>query len=199
MVFKKWRSTIHKLQKLLELRSQNDVELHVEEVKKIGNQIKTGDNEYKLSDLGTRKNEIIEELKNLEYNDFEDMAFRMGITYSEIEKTLDMKAIDTSFNGYTVPPGIYEISDNKLMLKNLLPNEVKVNNKIDDKTLKSNLTTNKTNRFTKKSFFLYLILAFVESHSGVLGDIPDFDQLIPGSYKSDKLIIITGIDKVHLK
>ena len=32
--------TIYKLQKFLELRPQNDIELHVEEVKKRGNQIK---------------------------------------------------------------------------------------------------------------------------------------------------------------
>ena len=34
---------------------------------------------------------------------------------------------------------------------------------------------------------------------GELGDIPGFIQIIPGSYKSDKLINITGFDKVHLK
>ena len=38
------------LSKLIELRS---LELHVEEVRKRGNKIKTGDNEYKLSDFDT--------------------------------------------------------------------------------------------------------------------------------------------------
>ena len=48
--------TIHKLQKFLELRSQNDIELHVEEVKKNRrNQMKIGDKEYKTSDLDTHK------------------------------------------------------------------------------------------------------------------------------------------------
>ena len=39
----------------------------------------------------------------------------------------------------------------------------------------------------------------MQSHSGELGDTPGFLQLTPGSYKSDKPINITGIDKVHLK
>ena len=43
---------IDDLNKLLELRS---LELHVEEVRKRGNKIKIGDNEYKLSDFDTQK------------------------------------------------------------------------------------------------------------------------------------------------
>ena len=44
--------TIDELDKLLELRS---FELHVNEVRKIGSQIKIRDNEYKLSDFDTQK------------------------------------------------------------------------------------------------------------------------------------------------
>ena len=69
---------------------------------------------------------------------------------------------------------------------------------MNDVRLKSKLSTNKTIRFIKKSFF-YVILGFTQSHSGELGDIPGFIQLIPGSYKSDRLINITRIDKVFLK
>ena len=43
---------INDLHKLLELKS---LELHVEEVRKRGNKIKTGDNEYKKSDFDTQK------------------------------------------------------------------------------------------------------------------------------------------------
>ena len=50
------------LNKLLELKS---LELHLEEVRKRGNKIKNGDNESKLSDFDTQKNEILEELKML--------------------------------------------------------------------------------------------------------------------------------------
>ena len=42
-------------------------------------------------------------------------------------------------------------------------------------------------------------MGFVHSHSGELGDIPCFIQLLPRSYKSDKPINNTGIDKIHLK
>ena len=75
------------------------------------------------------------------------------------------------------------------MLKSLLPKEVKVNITNDDFRLKSKLTTNKTSRFTKKSFY-YVILGFTDSCSGELGKIP-------GAYKSDKPIIITAFEKVH--
>ena len=64
--------------------------------------------------------------------------------------------------------------------------------------IRSNSTINKTIRFTKKSFFL-TILGLTESHSGTLGDIEGFVQLIRITYKSDKAVNITGIDKVHSK
>ena len=54
--------TINDLNNLLELKS---LELHVEKVKKRGKKIKIGDKEFKLSDFGDQKNEIIEELKML--------------------------------------------------------------------------------------------------------------------------------------
>ena len=42
-----------------EMRHNNYVELHVEEVEKRGNHYKIRDSEYKLSKLDTRKNEIL--------------------------------------------------------------------------------------------------------------------------------------------
>ena len=42
---------LNKLQKLLKLTSENDIELHVREVEKRGNEIKIGDKEYEISDL----------------------------------------------------------------------------------------------------------------------------------------------------
>ena len=83
--------TIIKLQKLLELRSQNDIELHVKEVKKRRNRKKTGDIEYKFSDLDTHKKEINEELKKEGYNDLEDMVFRIELTNSENAEIPDTK------------------------------------------------------------------------------------------------------------
>ena len=75
---------------------------------------------------------------------------------------------------------------------------MKINITIDDIRLKSNLKTNQTLLFTKKSFF-YTILGFTQSRSYPLEDMEGFYQLIPGLYKSDKPINITGIDKIHLK
>ena len=71
------------------------------EVKKRGTQRKIGDNQYKTLDLGTGKNEIIEQLQIVEYNDLEDMVFRMELISSEIEKIFDMNYVNTSTIGYT--------------------------------------------------------------------------------------------------
>ena len=54
--------TIHKLQKLSELKSQNDIELHVEVMKR-GSQMKIGDKVQKFSDLDTGRNDVLDELK----------------------------------------------------------------------------------------------------------------------------------------
>ena len=187
--------TIDNLNKLLELKS---LELHVEEVKKRGNKIKIANKEYKLSDFDNQKYEIIEELKNAKYNDLEDLVYRMRLSYYEIMDILDLKYIPTKRTGYSLNPGIYEVVDLNNTLKHILPNNVKVNITIDDIKLKSNLKINQTLIFTERSFF-YTILGFTQSRSYPLNDIDSHYQLIAGSYKSDKPINITGIDKIHLK
>ena len=53
--------------------------------------------------------EINEELKKSEYNDLEDMDFRMQVAYSELEDLLDVKYIATSINWYTLPPGMLKL------------------------------------------------------------------------------------------
>ena len=186
---------IDDLNKLLELKS---LELHVEEVRKRGDIIKIGDKEYKLSDFDNQKYEIIEELKKVGYNDLKDLVYRIRLSYDEIMNTLNLKYIPTKRTGYSLDPGIYEVVDLNKTLKFILPNNVKVNITIDDIRLKSNIKINQTVIFTEKSFF-YTILGFTQSRSYPLDDIDGFYQLIAGSYKSDKPIIITGIDKVHLK
>ena len=189
------KKTINDLNKLLELKS---LELHVEEVKKRGNKIKIADKEYKLSDFDNQKYEIIEELKNVKYNDLEDLVYRMRLSYAEIMDILDLKYIPTKRTGYSLNPGIYEVIDLNNTLKHILPDNVKVNITIDDIRLKSNLKINQTLIFTEKSFF-YTILGFTQSRSYPLDDVDGFYQIIAGSYKSDRPINITGIDKVHLK
>ena len=187
--------TIDDLNKLLELKF---LELHVEEVKKRGNEIKIGDKEYKLSDFDNQKYEIIEELKKVKYNDLEDLVYRMRLSYYEIMDILDLNYIVTKRTGYTLNPGIYEVIDINNTLKYILPDNVKVTITIDDIRLKSILKTNQTLIFTEKSFF-YTILGYTQSRSYPLEDIDGHYQLIAGSYKSDKPINITGIDKIHLK
>ena len=187
--------TINDLNKLLELKS---LELHVEEVKKRGNKVKIANKEYKLSDFDNQKYEIIEELKNVKYNDLEDLVYRMRLSYYEIMDILDLKYIPTKRTGYSLNPGIYEVVDLNNTLKHILPDNVKINIAIDDTRLKSNLKINQTLIFTEKSFF-YTILGFTQSRSYPLDDIDGFYQLIAGSYKSNRPINISGIDKIHLK
>ena len=45
----------------------------------------------------------------------------------------------------------------------------------------------------------YIILGFTQSHSVELGDIEEFIQKLSGTYKGDKPVNFTGIDKIHLK
>ena len=142
--------TIDNLNNLLELKS---LELHVKEVKKRGNKIKIANKEYKLSDFDNKKNEIFEELKNAKYNHLEDLVYRMRLSYDEIMDILDLKYIPTKRTGYSLNPGIYEVIDLNNTSKHILPNNVKINNTIDDIRLKSNLKINQTLIFTERSFF----------------------------------------------
>ena len=98
--------TIDDLNKLLELKS---LELHVKEVQKRGNKIQIGDNQYKLSDFDTQKNEILEEFKNVEYNDLEDLVYRMQLTYDEIIDVLNLKHTPTKRMGFSLKPNQYNV------------------------------------------------------------------------------------------
>ena len=122
----------------------------------------------------------------------------MRLRYDEIMDILNLKYIPTKRTGYSLDPGIYEVDDLNNTLKYILPDKVKISVTIDDIRLKSNLKTNQALIFTHKSFF-YTILGFTQSHLGLLNDIEGFYQILAGSYKSDRPINITGIDKVHLK
>ena len=186
---------INYLNELYEFRS---LEFNVEAVRKRGKIIKIADKEYKLSDFDNQKNEILEELRNKKYNDLRDLIYRMQLTYNEFLDILELEYIPTKRTGYSLNPGIYEVVGLNNTLKDILPDNVKLSITIDDVRLKSNLKTNQTLIFTEKSFF-YTILGFTRSRSCPLDDIDAFYQLIAGSYKSDRSINITGIDKIHLK
>ena len=122
----------------------------------------------------------------------------MRLSYDEIKDILDLKYIPTKRTGYSLNPGIYEVVGLNNTFKYILPDTVKVNITIDEIRLKSNLKIIQTLIFTKKYFF-YTILGFTQSHQGPLNDTEGFYQILPGSYKSDKPVIITGIEKIHKK
>ena len=185
----------NEVNRLLELRS---LESHVDEVRKRGNTIKTGDKEYNLSDFDNHKYEIIKKLKEAKYKDIRDLVHRMRLSYDEIMGILDLKYIPTKRKGYSLDSAFYEVDELNNTLKYILPDNVKVTVSIDDIRLKSNLKINQTLIFTEKSFF-FTILGYTQSRSYPLEDINGHYQLIAGSYKSNKPINITGIDKVHLK
>ena len=108
--------TINELNKLLELRSQNGIELNVEQVRKKGLILI---NDYSLSSLDMFKDEILEDLKNAKYNDLEDMVYRFRLTYDEIIDILDLKYIPTKRIGYSIEPNIYNVVDLNKTLKNI--------------------------------------------------------------------------------
>ena len=84
---------INKLNKLLELRSQNDMELHVKEVEKSGTRIEIGNSGYNSSSFDHFKREILAEMRRAKEKDLEDMVYWMQLTYDEIVDKLDVKYI----------------------------------------------------------------------------------------------------------
>ena len=128
---------IERLNTLLERRSENGIELHVEEVKYRGYLISLGGEQYKISDLGNQKEEILEKLKKYStYQSLNDMVFRLQLKYHEIINILDFKYIPTKRIGYSLNPNIYNVIDLNNSLKNILPDNVKINVTIDEKNTK---------------------------------------------------------------
>ena len=130
------KETTNELYKLLEPRSQNDIEVNVEKIRKQGLISLT---DFSLSSLDTFKNEISAELKNAKDNDFEDMVYRMQLTYDEIIDISNLKPFFHKIKSYSLNPGIYEITDVNKTLQCFLPVNVKVTKTIDDIGIKSNL------------------------------------------------------------
>ena len=98
----------------------------MKEVRKRGDIIETGYNLYRISDFDTYKNEILEELRKVKYNDLEDLVYRMRLSYDENIDISDLKYIPTKRTGYSLNPGIYEAVDSNNNLKYILPDKVKV-------------------------------------------------------------------------
>ena len=118
--------------------------------------MKIGDNEYKVADFETQKIGKLEELKNVKYNDLEDLAYRFQLTYDDVIDILDLKNISTKRTGYSLNASIYELTDINKTLEHISADNVNVSITIDDIRLKSNIKITQTLFFTKKSFFIQL-------------------------------------------
>ena len=75
---------------------------------------------------------MLAELREVKYRDLDDMVFEEELTYDGIVDIVDGNYIAGSAIEFTSPPSIYDNSDNNLMLRSLLPDDVKVNVTIDD-------------------------------------------------------------------
>ena len=149
----------------------------------------------KLSCFDQFKSEILAEVRRVKIKDFEDMVYREEVTYHETIDILDIKYTAGSTNGYTLPPSIDRICDLNLMLKSLLPNELKLDITIYDIRLRSNLRTIKTIKFSRKKLFGHTTLGFTQSHSGPSNDLPKrYFQKITNSCKNERPINITAIE-----
>ena len=65
----------NKLGKLLELRSGNDIELHVEEFEERGTRIERKNSGYNLAGSDQLKRELIAEIERVENKDLKDMVY----------------------------------------------------------------------------------------------------------------------------
>ena len=77
------------------------------------------------------------------------MVYREPLTYNEVMDVLDIKHFPSKRTGYTLPPGVIEVSDINKTLQYLLPDIVEESITMDDIRLKSNLKINQTLIFTK--------------------------------------------------
>ena len=120
-----------------------------------------------------KKNEILEELRNVKFNDLKDLVYRMQLTYNEIIDILVLEYIPTKRKGYSLNPSIYEVVGSNKTLEHILPDIVKVSVTNDDVRLRANLKINQTFISTEKSFF-YTNLGFTRSRPYPLNDIEGF-------------------------
>ena len=124
---------IDELKTLPELKSNKDIDIHVEEVRQRGNQITFGDKQTKLSDFDTSKDELFKELKEANYRDLEDMEERIQLTYNEFMVALGVKNFPSERSGFSLKPEIYQFSDINNTLKSSLLDNVEKSTTMDEK------------------------------------------------------------------
>ena len=76
-------------------------------------------------DFNTSIKEILEDLESTICHDVEDLVYRMGLKDDEFMDVFDIKHNPSEITGYTLPVGIYEITDINKTLEYLLPDFVK--------------------------------------------------------------------------
>ena len=113
---------INQLNDLLELRSENDIELILKEAEKRRTRRQIEKSGYNLPGFDHFESEILAGLKRVKNKDLEDSVYGMQVTDNESVEILDVKCSAGSTNGYTLPLGIFETCDLSLMIKSLLPN-----------------------------------------------------------------------------
>ena len=68
---------INELNKLLEQRSENDIEFHVKDVEKRETRLEIGNSGDTLAGLDQFKSEVLSELKRVNYRDLKEMVYRL--------------------------------------------------------------------------------------------------------------------------
>ena len=89
-----------------------------------------------------KKNHILDELRNVKYNDRAFLVYRLQLTYDDIIDISDIKYFPTKRTGYSLNPGFYEVVDLNSTLKYVLPDNVKLTITYDDIRVKSILKSN---------------------------------------------------------
>ena len=84
---------INEPNKLLELRSENDIELNVKEVAKRGTRIEVENIGYNLAGFRRFKSDILSALRRVKYKDLEDMVYKLQLDYDEFIDILEVKYI----------------------------------------------------------------------------------------------------------
>ena len=82
---------INKLKKILEVRSQNDIQLHGKDFEKRGTRIEIGNSGYDLAGFDHCKSETLVEVGRLKNKDLYNMVYRKELTYDDFLDVLDVK------------------------------------------------------------------------------------------------------------
>ena len=116
------------------------------------------------------------------FQGFESYLRTIRVSEENIELLLDL--FNSRFVNFELPPGVYEMTD----IKNTINDLVKVSVVTDDVTLEKSSNTDDNSRFHEKSLFSIL-----------LGSTPNADYMPNTIHFSRKNISINPIDIIHSK